>query len=79
MRKNVAALAKVTRLIPFEDLTLVGNFAERFAMNPDKVFWKVSFETVIAFAVENKERQEFRERFNEIWHGINSTPGNSNG
>lgn len=71
MRKNVAALAKVTRLLPFEDLSLVGNHAERFAMNPDEVFWKVSMETVIAFAVEHKERHEFRERFNDIWQSIN--------
>jgi len=82
MRKNVAALAKVTRLIPFEDLSLVGNHAERFSMNPAKVFTKCSFEDVIAFAVENKERQEFRERFNNLWQGINgghSTTSDSGG
>jgi len=75
MRRNVAALAKVTRLIPFEDLSLIGNHAERFSMNPAKVAWKCSFEDVIAFAVENKERQEFRERFNSIWQSINGGHG----
>ena len=70
MRKNVAAMAMVTRLNPFEDLSLVGNHAERFGIDPDKVFTKCSMETVIAFAVEQKEKQEFRERFNSIWQGI---------
>jgi len=73
-------MAKVQRLIPFEDLSLVGNHAERFGIDPDEVFWKCAMGTVIAFAVERKEREEFRERFNNIWQGINggdSTSGNS--
>ena len=79
MRKNVANIAKVSRLIPFEDLSLVGNHAERFSMDPDEVFSRVSFETVISFAVESKERQEFRERYNSIWNGINSTGSDTGG
>jgi hypothetical protein len=46
-------------------------------MNPAKVFCKCSFEDVIAFAVENKEKQEFRERFNNVWQSING--GHSSG
>ena len=44
-------------------------------MDPDEVFWKCSFETVIAFAVEQKERQEFRERYNEIYKMLNDSTG----
>ncbi len=77
MRKNIAAMAKVQRLIPFEDLSLVGNHAERFSIDPDEVFWKCSMATVIAFAVERKEREEFRERFNSIWQGINGNNGST--
>ena len=64
-------LARVSRLQPFEDLSLVGNHAERFGLDPDKVFVKCSMETVIAFAVESKERQEFKERFNDLWQQLN--------
>jgi len=52
-------------------LSLVGNFAERFGLDPDKVFTDSSMGTVIAFAVEDKEKQEFRERYNDIHRGIN--------
>lgn len=58
----------------------MGNHAERFGMDPDDVYWKCSFGTVMAFAIERKEREEFRERFNNIWgtiHGNNSSTGNS--
>jgi len=61
-------LAKVTRLIPFEDLSLPGRYAERFGQDPDDVFWKNSFSTVINFAIESKEREEYNERFQYLWH-----------
>ena len=38
--------------------------------------------TVIAFAVEDKEKQEFRERYNDIYrniNGYNSSSGDSGG
>ena len=71
-------LARVSRLQPFEDLTLVGNHAERFSMDPDEVFWKCSMETVIAFAIEQKERQEFKERFTDLYQQLNDTTSDSN-
>lgn len=54
--------------MPFEDLSLPGNFAQRFAQHPDKVYCKTSFSTVVNFAIENKEREEYNERFQYIWH-----------
>ena len=65
-RKNVAILAEVHRLNQYSDLSLVGNHAERFALDPDKVFSECRFDTVIVFAAEQKERHEFRERFQDI-------------
>jgi hypothetical protein len=78
-RKDIAYLAGVHKLNQFEDLSLVGNHAERFSMNPAKVFWKCSFEDVVAFAVENKERQEFRERYNDIYQKLNESTGGNTG
>ena len=63
-------MADVSRLIPFQDLALVGDFAERFGRDPDEVFWKTSFDTVINFAVEQKEKAEYRERFADIWQQL---------
>lgn len=51
-------------------------------MDPDKVFTDSSMGTVIAFAVEQKEKEEFRERYNDIHRGINgynSSSGDSGG
>ena len=64
-------MAHWQRLTRFADIGLVGAFAERFGRDPDKVFWKTSFATVIAFAEEVKERREYRERVNFIWGEIN--------
>lgn len=68
IQKNVAGLAKVQRLIPFSDLALIGEYAERFGKDPDlEVFPFISFGTVIAFATYWKEKAEFNERFSYIW------------
>ena len=51
-------------------------------MDPDKVFTDSSKGTVIAFAVEQKEKEGFRERYNDIQRGINgynSSSGDSGG
>lgn len=66
-------MAKWQRLTPHADLALIGDFAERFpgAGGPDDVFTDVSFGTVMAFAVEAKERGEYRERYNWIWNELN--------
>lgn len=61
-------MAKVQRLIPFSDLSLIGEYGERFGKDPDlDVFPYVSFGTVIAFATMWKEKGEYHERFNYIW------------
>ena len=72
LKENIANIAKWQRLTPYGDISLVGNHAERFSMDPDDVFWKCSFSTVAAFAVEAKERAEYRERYNYYWQEITS-------
>lgn len=71
-------MAKWQRLTPHADVSLVGDFAERFGLDPDWVFENKSFETVIAFAVEAKERGEYRERYNYIWGELNKGITNDN-
>lgn len=66
----MANLAKWQRLTPHADIGLIGDYAGRFGRDPDEVFWKTSFSTVTAFAIENKERAEYRERYNYIWNEI---------
>lgn len=70
-RQNVAALAEGGRLQAFTDLYLIGDYAERFSMNPDDVYEKTSFRTVINFTCAYKERDEFNERFHDIWESLN--------
>lgn len=60
-------MAKVQRLIPFDDLSLIGRYAERFGLDPDVVFDNTSFATLINFSVMWKEVDEYHERFNYIW------------
>lgn len=64
-------MAKWQRLTPHADVALIGDFAERFGLDPDWVFENKSFGTVMAFAVESKERGEYRERFNWIYNELN--------
>ncbi len=70
-QENVAGLAKFQRLIPFADLSIVGDYGERYGQEPDsEVFPFVSFGTVMNFAIMWKERSEYSERFNYIWSEI---------
>lgn len=66
----MAGLARVGRLSAYEDISLIANFAERFGIDPDEVYWKTSFWTLINFSAEQKERMEFRERFDTIWKDV---------
>lgn len=68
-------MAEGGRLSAFSDLFLIGDYAERFSMDPDEVFWKTSFRTVVNFSNAYKERDEFNERFNDLWQTLNSSPG----
>jgi hypothetical protein len=66
-KKNVANLARVDRLTKFDDLSVIGDFAERFGLDPDAVFNDSSFATVMKFMVMWKESGEYHERFQDIW------------
>lgn len=58
-------MAEVNRLKPLQYLTLIGDFAQRFAQHPDFVYSTTSFETITNFAIEEKEKREFNERYME--------------
>jgi hypothetical protein len=73
-RKNIAQMAKAERLEPFRYLDLIGDFAERFGLDPDFVYKKSKFETVTAFHVSWKEKREFEDRYMEWDKMINQTP-----
>lgn len=80
-RQNASKMAHPERLTPFEKLSYIGDYAERFGLDPDEVYWKTSAATVMEFAIERKERSEFRERFDYIYseilkaeHGNNNPP-----
>jgi len=73
-RKNTAILAKVERLEPFRYLDLIGDFAERFGLDPDYVYKKSKFDTVTAFHVNWKEKREFEERYMEWDKMLNQQP-----
>ncbi len=64
-RKQISEMAEVNRLKPFQYLSLIGDFAQRFAQHPDFVYSNTSFETITNFAIEEKEKREFNERYSE--------------
>ena len=74
VKANVAKLAKVHRLQPFDDLDLIDKYAARFGLDPDRVYYDTSFGTIINFMTKWKEQDEFQERFNFIWHEIHTVP-----
>ena len=66
--QEVAILAKAQRLARFDDLDILGEYGERFGRDPDiEVFPFVRFDTIMAFKLMWKEKQEYRDRFQEIW------------
>lgn len=67
-------MAKVHKLNGFDDLSLIDAYAARFSQDPDKVYNETSFGTIINFAIMWKEKSEFDERFNFVWHEVNSNP-----
>lgn len=64
-------MAKVGRLNAFSNIYLIGDYAEQFGMDPDEVFARTAFRTVINFSVAYKERDEYEERFTDIYRQIN--------
>lgn len=75
-RKQLSEMAEVTRLHGFQYLNLVGDFAERFGLDPDFVFSNTSFGTIINFAIAQKEKGEFEERYfqaEQLMNDVNTT------
>lgn len=78
LKKNVAAMAKVGRLKKFDDLSIIGKYAEHFGLDPDYVFNNTSFDTVMYFMEMWKESDEYNERFNYIWSELTTRESNAN-
>jgi len=70
----VARLAKVHLLNSYDDLDLIDQYATRYGLDPDWVFYNSQFDTVMGLLVKWKEESEYRERFQSIWHEIHDTP-----
>lgn len=66
-------MAKPERLQPFGDLRLINDFCERFGQDPDRVFVETSFNTIMYFEYMDKERKEYRERFQYLYNKILET------
>ena len=73
-RKQIAEMAEVSRLKPFEYLEMIGQYAERFGLDPDKVYSGTSFETVTNFLLSWRARSEFDDRYSEAEKLINGNP-----
>lgn len=67
-------MAEVQRLYTFDDLSLIDKYAQKFGLDPDWVYDHTSFGTIINFAVMWKEQAEFDDRFQFLWHEINTVP-----
>jgi len=52
---------------------MVGDFAEKFGLDPDFVYKKSKFDTVTAFLINWKEKREFEDRYTE-WDKLLNTP-----
>lgn len=70
-------MAKVENLTRFSDLSLILQYATKFGMDPDEVFWKVSFEMVINVLTYYKEVDEYHERYSHIWNLIHDDDNSS--
>ncbi len=69
-KENVAALAKVNRLKPHDNMLLISDYAKEFGRDPEKVYKKGIFATFTAYHIANKERSEYHERFSYIYQKI---------
>ena len=74
IKKTVSQMARVNRLNLFDDLHLIGKFAERFGKHPDDVYDNTSFGTITNFMVMWKEQSEYDERFQYFWEDANKPP-----
>jgi len=67
-------MAKSRRLSIFDDLSIIGKYAQKFGRDPDYVYDNTSFGTIAEFMRMWKEEEEYNERFQFIWHEINTVP-----
>lgn len=74
IKKNVAQLAKINLLAPFDDLSLIDSYAKEFGQDPDKVYYDTSFGTIMNFHIMWKEQREYNERYQYIWDEVNRAP-----
>lgn len=65
-------MAQAYKLSGFDDLAMIGKYAERFGLDPDEVYHKTSFDTLINFLWMWKENDEYSERYFTIWQTLNS-------
>ena len=70
-------MAKAGRLVKFDDLDLIDQYASRFGQDPDWVYDNTSFGTIVNFMCKWKEQSEYQERFSFIWGEINTPPTKS--
>lgn len=63
-------MAEVWRLKKFDDLSLIGTYAERFGLDPDHVFVNTSFDTLMHFLWKWKEESEYEERYQYIYREL---------
>lgn len=64
-------MAKVEKLNKFSDLNLIGSYADRFKLNPDRVLVEVSFNTVMNFLWMWKEQSDYDDRYREAYEMVN--------
>lgn len=67
IKMDVARMAQVHKLSKHHRLDPIDRYAKEFGLDPDKVFWKTSFDTVFAFLEKWKDESEYNERFSYIW------------
>lgn len=60
-------MAEVRRLRPYDDLSMIGKYAERFGLDPDHVFAHTRFDTLMAFMAMWKEEEEYKERYEHLY------------
>lgn len=60
-------MAQVGKLRKFDDLSLIGQYAQKFGMDPDEVFEKTSFDTLMNFHWMWKESDEYQERYQYLY------------
>jgi hypothetical protein len=71
-------MAEVEKLRKFDDLSLIGNYAERFGLDPDYVAENTSFDTVTKFTWMWKDNAEYQERYQYIYGELTKDNGTNN-